>query len=325
MKYTHPHRSPKSLMLKNIILALAGLSVLMPWRGLEKGLNRPEIRLTEGTNIAIALSPDGRALVFDLKGMLWKMPIAGGKATAVTDEMWDNRQPAWSPDGKKIAFQSYRDGNWHLRTIMPDGSNLTELTTGPFDDREPSWSPDGKTIAFTSDRGGNQDIWQFELASGRLEQLTKHPANDYQPAWAPDGKRIAFVSERGAGRGIWLLQYESDAGKRREILCSQANAATGPSWSPSGAQILYQTSDYKLGERTTGKTKLWLKGAAVDQPPRLVSAAGEDVFPFRAAWLSDSEFLYTADRRIKRTSIDNKGEKGSVIAFEATLRGLRSP
>jgi hypothetical protein len=77
----------------------------------EQKSNIHEIRLTEGTNMAIALSPDGREIVFDLQGTLWKMPVTGGKATALSDELGDIRQPAWSPDGKNIVFQSYCDGN----------------------------------------------------------------------------------------------------------------------------------------------------------------------------------------------------------------------
>lgn len=276
--------------------------------------DRSEIKLTQGTNIAAALSPDGKIVVFDLQGTLWKTPVAGGKATALTDELGDARQPAWAADGKQIAFQSYRDGGWHIWTIAPDGSQLTQVTSGPFDDREPHWSPDGGSIAFSSDRGGNYDIWQIDLASRKLEQLTRDTANDYNPAWSPDGESVAFVSERSAGRGVWLLRNARSAEIRREALFCKSNVnASAPSWSPKGTQIVFQTSD-----RAGGTTELWMKATDSELEPQQISAAGEDVFPFRAAWLSDSEFLYTADGLIKKASIENA--QRATIAFEATVK-----
>ena len=93
--------------------------------------------------MAAALSPDGRTLVIDLQGTLWTLPAAGGAATRIGDEYLDARQPAWAPDGKRIAFQGYADGTWHVYVINADGSGVRALTSGPFDDREPSWSRDG--------------------------------------------------------------------------------------------------------------------------------------------------------------------------------------
>ncbi len=295
------------------ILALFALTALLGLSSAQKS-DRLEIKLTQGTNIAIALSPDGKNIVFDLQGTLWKMSAAGGKATAITDGLGDARQPARSPDGKQIAFQSYRDGNWHIWTVAPDGSQLTQLTNGSFDDREPHWSPDGKSMVFSSDRGGNYDIWQIDLANRKLEQLTRDPANDYNPAWSPDGKSIAFVSERSAGRGVWLLRDANSADKPREVLFSKSSASVAaPSWSPKGTHVLYQA-----GDRGSGTTGLWMKDTASEQEARLLSIAGEDVFPFRAAWVSDSEFLYTSDGLIKKAGLNDS--QRTSLAFEATVK-----
>src|SRR5690349_7089773 len=95
------------------------------------------IVVDEGTSMAIALSPDGRTLALDLQGSIWTVPVAGGAARRVTDEFYDARQPAWSPDGKTIAFQGFRNGDYDIWGISPDVTNPRTLTDGPFDDREP--------------------------------------------------------------------------------------------------------------------------------------------------------------------------------------------
>src|SRR5213075_3477926 len=108
------------------------------------------LTLHEGTNMAAALSPNGRTIAIDLLGTLWTMPASGGSATAITDIFLDARQPSWSPDGRRIAFQAYRDSTWQIWTAAPDGRELKPATSSPYDDREPAWSPDGSRIAFSS-------------------------------------------------------------------------------------------------------------------------------------------------------------------------------
>ncbi len=263
------------------------------------------LTIREGTSMAAALSPDGRTLIIDLQGSLWAMPASGGAARRLTDEFMDARQPAWAPDGQRVAFQAYRDGVWHIYVMNADGSGVDMITSGPFDDREPSWSRDGTRMAFSSDRSGNYDIWDVEVATGALRQITKNPANDFGPAWSPAASVIAFVSEREDRRGVWRIDPASGA---ETSLAPSPGAVSAPSWSPDGSRVIYNVI-------AANQSRLMLDGQSL--------TSGEDVFPFRAQWASPAEVIYTADGTIKRRSI--QGGTVSPIEFTATIAFTRTP
>lgn len=263
--------------------------------------------LKEGTNMAIDLSPDKKLIAADIQGTIWSIPIDGGKATALTDAMGDCRQPQWSPDGKKIAFFSFRDGYYHIWSVNRDGSGLQQLTSGVFDEREPDWSPDGKSIIFSSDRSGNYDLWKMELASGTLTQLTTDSGNDYFPSYSADGKNIAFVSERVSGPGIYVL---TDDGEQKLVSKNKGKLA-GPTWGLDGRTIYFSSftgsastleqSDMKGGESIT------------------VSEKEEDVFPFRISWSSANEYVYTADGKIKQKKTGARTSKSIPFTAEVVV------
>jgi Tol biopolymer transport system component len=285
-------------MLSAGVVAMSGAQAPRPAGSLD-------ITVHEGTSMAIALSPDKRTLVIDLQGTLWTLPAAGGATRRIIDEYGDARQPAWSPDGRRIAFQSYRDGMWRIWSVAPDGSDAKALTSGPFDDREPHWSPDGRSIAFSSDRSGNYDVWVLDVASGATRQITHDPGNDFLPTWSPDGRELAFVSTRTPTPGVYATTIDG-----RERLVSASTGSVGaPSWSPDGAHVLYSVLPAG-GFNAIGETRLMLDARQI--------ATNEDYFPFRAQWLSNDDFLYPADGRIKRRSLATG--RVDAIDFSATLR-----
>ena len=159
-----------------------------------------QVSLTEGTNIAAALSPDGSTLAFDLVGRIWTMPSGGGEATPLTDPLGDARQPSWSPDGSRIVFQAYWDGNYHLWSVAADGSGLRRHTRGLYDHREPHWSPAGGRIAFSSDRGGSYDVWVLDLESGAGAAAHERAGERVRSGLLAGGRRARIRGGGGRGR-----------------------------------------------------------------------------------------------------------------------------
>jgi Tol biopolymer transport system component len=265
------------------------------------------VTVTEGTNVAPTLSPDGESIVMDLHGILFRLPREGGHAEPLTDVELEPARPDYAPDGNRITFQAYVDGNFDIWTMAPDGSDLRQLTDDWWDDREPKWSPDGTQIAFSSDRGEGYDIWTVDVATGELQQWTDTAGENYEPTWSPDGMEIAYITDPAADSAQTIKAVDQDGDTRTLITAETGERLHSPSWSPDGDDIAYvrQSSD---GEEQ-GPIDLMISGEQVTD--------GEDVFIFTPDWLSSDELLYSADGDIRVLELASRAT--SDIPFSATF------
>ena len=101
-----------------------------------------------------------------------------------------NREPVWSPNGRKIAFRSNRDGNWEIYVMNADGTEQVQLTNTdslpndfPVYNRNPFWSPNSRKIGFDSNRNGNYEIYLMDANGDNPTNLTQNPAGDIGGSW----------------------------------------------------------------------------------------------------------------------------------------------
>jgi WD40 repeat protein len=135
------------------------------------------------------------------------------RLTQATDTTTSN-DPAFSPDGSRIAFVSQRDGNPEIYVMNADGRGAARITNDPQGDGRPAFSADGQSLVFHSSRtAGKQQIWSVNLDGTGLTQLTKDSIN-LSPTVSPDGQTIAYVSLRDKNYDIWLMGRDGSNQRR---------------------------------------------------------------------------------------------------------------
>ena len=134
---------------------------------------------TKGTWLSLDVSPDGQTIIFDMLGQLYTLPIAGGKATAITSGLAYSSQARFSPDGKKIVYISDRSGGdyvWIMSLDMKDSVQVTKGNDNGY--LSPEWTPDGKYVVASKSGGlgGAAKIWMYNVDGGNgLNLMTSAP------------------------------------------------------------------------------------------------------------------------------------------------------
>jgi Tol biopolymer transport system component len=226
------------------------------WRVAADGSTQPQ-RLTIGGALdmdptgwgalQIAFSPAARLLIYQRMNRntdLWRLRLSAPRGAIVQQEMFSSSTsnesfPAFSPDGKKIAFNSNRSGSSEVWTTNLDGSEVMRITSfgGPAGGAA-VWSPDGNRLALhlSADSGG--DICIMDISGGALQCITRDTADDQFPSWSRDGRWIYFASKRSGHSEIWKIA----AGGGEPIQLTH-HGGFGPVESVDGKWVYYSSKN----------------------------------------------------------------------------------
>ncbi|MBE7533287.1 MAG: DUF11 domain-containing protein [Chloroflexi bacterium] len=168
---------------------------------------------------------------------IYRVHVNGSNRVALTNNEADDGNPQWSPDGTKIVFESYRDGQAEIYVMNANGSNQVRLTNNGAFDGMPSWSPDGSKIAFSSNRSGAYRIWVMNADGSNPVRLSNQPYS-FRPQWSPDGSKIAYDADgnNDGWQELWWMNVDG-SDQQAELTATNNTDLWVGSWSPDGRYI----------------------------------------------------------------------------------------
>ena len=289
--------------------------------------NSFKLNTTEGTWMNLDVSPDGKTIVFDLLGDIYKMPITGGKATILRPGMAYEVQPKFSPNGKYISFTSDAEGGDNIWVMTADGKDAKSITKESFTLLNNAvWMPDGMSLVarkhFTSERSlGAGEMWQYPLSGAAGLQLTKRK-NDQQdvndPSISSDGKYLYYAEDVYPGG---FFQYNKDPNNQIYAI-NQYNFETGEisriTGGPGGAARPVISKDGKFlafVKRIRTKSVLYVHELETGKEWPIYENLSKDqseawaifgVYPYFSWTPDDKDILIWAQGKINKINIESR-------------------
>jgi len=179
-------------------------------------------------------------LVFDASST--RENLREASQTAVATSRWltrgnsSDRQPSYSPDGRRVVFSSNRSGRWNLWQVSPSTGALSRLTDGEATDWDPSFSSDGGHLLWSSNRGGHYEVWMAASDGSAPRQVTHDGMDAENPTETPNGEWIVYSSSNPRKPGIWKI-HPDGSGASQLV----AGLFAHPDVSPDGRYAVFQT------------------------------------------------------------------------------------